>query len=77
MMDGLEWAHYLDNLVSKFPSIIQCKTEFIKQHDFSAHSRCYEEVGTIGVSLGNIRDHLMQNIPGLKEHGLNKHTVAR
>ena len=64
------------SLVNKFPGIIQCMTEFIKQHGFSAHSR-REETGTVGVPLGNIRDHLMQNIPGLKEHALSKHTVAR
>ena len=59
------------SLVSKFLGIIQCMTEFIKQHGFSAHSRHREESGTIGVSLGNISDHLIQNIPGLKEHGLS------
>ena len=52
-------------------------TEFIKQHGFSAHSRRRAETGTVGVSLGSIRDHLLQSIPGLKEHGLSKHTVAR
>ena len=36
-----------------------------------------EETGMAGVSLGQIRDHLLQNIPGLKEHGISKHTVAR
>ena len=50
----------------------QCMTEFIKQHGLSAHSRRGEETGTVGVSLGNIRDHLIQNIPGL-----SKHTVAQ
>lgn len=52
-------------------------TDFNKQPGFSAQSRQREETGKVGVSLGNIRDHLMQNIPGLKEHGLSKHTVAR
>ena len=65
------------SLVSKFPGIIHCMTEFIKQHAFSAHSRRREETGTVGVSLGSIRDYLLQSIPGLKEHGLSKHTVAR
>jgi len=64
------------SLVNKFPGIIQCMTEFIKQHGFSAHSH-HEETGTVGVFLGNIRDHLMQNIPGLKEHALSKYTVTQ
>ena len=65
------------SLVSKFPGIVDCATEFIKQHCCSAHSRRREETGTAGVSPGQIRDHLLQNIPGLKEHGISKHTVAR
>ena len=65
------------SLVSKFPGIVPCVTEFIKQHGFSAHSRRREETGIVGVSLDSIRVDLMQNIPGLKEHGLSKHTVSR
>ena len=29
-----------------------------------------------GVSLSQLRDHLKQNIPGLKEHGISKTTVS-
>lgn len=64
------------SLVTKFPGIIECTTEFIKQHGFSAHSHRCNETGGVGVSLVQIRDHLMQTIPGLKEHGLSKHAVA-
>ena len=65
------------SLVSKFPTIVECTTVFIQQHGYSAHNRRREETGTAGVSLGQIRDHLLQVIPGLRYHGLSKHTIAR
>ena len=51
--------------------------EFIKHHGFSAHNRRREEVGTAGVSLDEIRNHLFEVVPGLREMGISKHTIAR
>ena len=31
----------------------------------------------MGVTLGQIRDHLMDTISGLREIGISRHTVAR
>lgn len=63
--------------ISKFPQIVERTTEFIKHHGFSAHNRRREEVGTAGVTLDEIRNHLLKAVPGLKEVGISKHTIAR
>ena len=62
--------------MSKFPGLIECATEFNKQHVFSAYSRRREETGMVGVSLNQIRDHLIQNNPSLKAHGISISTVT-
>ena len=63
------------SLVSKFPGVVQCAAE-LKQHCFSAHSQQRQETGMAGVSPGQIRDHLEQNIPGLKEYGISNHCFS-
>ena len=65
------------SLVSKFPEIVQCSTSFIKANGFKAHERRREGVGKVGVSLREIRDHLMASIPNLKSHGISLNSVAR
>lgn len=65
------------SLVSKFPEIVLCATSFIKANGFSAHERRREEVGKVGVSLHEIRDHLLANVPNLKSHGISLSSVAR
>lgn len=63
-------------LSQKFPTLVKVATEFIKQHSFAAHGRRRETTGTgTGVSLEDIRQHLLATIPGLKEHGICKDTV--
>ena len=64
------------SLVSKFPGLVQCAAEFIKQHCFSAHSQQRQETGMAGVSPAQIRDHLEQNIPDLKEYGISNHCFS-
>lgn len=64
-------------MVSKFPTIVESASEFIKSHGYAAHVCCRESIAsTPGVSLGAIRTHLLVNVPGLKEHGISVHTVA-
>ena len=57
------------SLVEKFPEIVDVISEFIKQHGFSA--QCYRRTDTansLGVFASQIRNHLYQLIPGLKDH---------
>ena len=66
------------SLVKKFPEIIKTATNFIKQHGFSVQCRRRTETGySSGVSVSEIRTHLMKNVPGLIDHGISKSTVRR
>ena len=59
-----------------FPSISDVATEFIKSHGFCAQERRRSStITTSGVSIKEIREHLLKTIPGLKEHGISKQTV--
>ena len=65
------------SIVSKFPGIVKAATDFIKANGFSAHERRREETGKIGVSIAEIREHLLSNVPGLREHGISSSAVSR
>ncbi len=65
------------SVVSKYPSIITIVTEFIKQHGYKAQERRRTETGTTcGVTLREIREHMMQTIPELQEYGIGTTTIA-
>ena len=54
----------------RFPELVKVTTDFIKSHSFAAHSRRRSSTGTgTGVSLKDIQEHVIQNVPGLKEAG--------
>ena len=57
--------------------MVPVATSFIKANGFSAHERCREAVGKVGVSIREIRDHLLANVPNLKCHGISLTSVAR
>lgn len=64
------------SIVDKFPGIVTCATEFIKQHGFRAHQRRRTSTGTsLGVTIGEIKKHLYDNIVGLREHGIGDSTI--
>ena len=66
------------SLVQRFPNILDVTTEFIKQHSFSAqHRRRTDTCFSSGITISQICEHLIQNIPGLKEHGISNSTVRR
>ena len=50
---------------------------FVKANGFSAHERRRESIGKVGVSLGEIREHLLHTVPGLRERGFSGTSVAR
>ena len=55
-------------LYEKYPKLIEIVTNFIKQHSFSAHGRRRETSGTrTGVSLEQIREHILQELPELMD----------
>ena len=63
------------SIVSLFPSIIDTTVEFIKPHSFSAQNRrridtCYSS----GVTIPQIRSHLLEKVPDLKSHGISLST---
>ena len=63
-------------LYIKFASLLQSATDFIKSHSFEAHNRRRETTGIgTGVSLKDLQKHLLQNVPGLKEHGISRDTI--
>ena len=64
------------SILNKFPTIPDAATEFIKANGFKAQERRRETtITSCGVSVQDIRDHLLEVIPGLKEHGLSVTTV--
>jgi hypothetical protein len=60
----------------KFPSIVETATSFIKQQSFAAHNRRRESTGTgTGVTLKDLQQQLIDNVPGLKQHGISRDTI--
>ena len=60
-----------------FPDIPHIATEFIKASGFKAQEKRREStITSCGVSLRDIREHLIKEIPGLRKHGISE-TSAR
>ena len=60
----------------KYPQLVEIVTSFIKQHSFYAHNRRRETTGTgTGVTLAQIRKHVLEVIPALVDIPCN--TVHR
>ena len=50
----------------------------VENHGFSAHNRRRNETAnTSGVSITQIKEHLVKAVPRLKEHGISKTTIRR
>ena len=57
----------------KYPEIVPSATNFIKQQSYA---RRRESTGTgTGVTLKDLKQHLLDTVPGLKEHGISVDTV--
>ena len=55
----------------KFPEIRDVATEFIKRKGYKAQGkRRNDDFVSCGVSVQEVREHLLKTIPGLAEHGL-------
>ena len=66
------------SIVSKFPTIVDVAAEYVKQNGFSAQCRRRAETWySSGVTVEEIREHLLQEVPGLKEHGISVTSTRR
>ena len=65
------------SLTSKFPSIIEKNIDFIKQHGFAAQHHRRTSVYSCGATISQIREHLLNEIVCLKEHGISLSTIRR
>ena len=63
----------------KYPELVECASNFIKEHSFAAHVRRRESTATgAGVTLNDIRKHLLEVVPGLKQDGgISRDTIHR
>ena len=60
-------------LWQQFPTLIE---DFIKRHSFSVQCRRRESTGTgTGVSLKQIREYVMNEVPGLRDKGISRDTI--
>ena len=53
-------------LHSARPEVVQCITDFIKQHGFAAHEKRQETTASCGVSVKQIRQHVMNSFQDVK-----------
>ena len=66
------------SIVSKFPDLVCIAAEFVKQHGFSAQFRRRTETGySPGVTIPEIRDHLLKEVSGLRDYGISFSTTRR
>ena len=57
------------SIIQLFPSIIDKTSEFLKQHGLAAQCRRRNDTGfSSGVIINQIRQHLLENVQGLREH---------
>ena len=71
-----QYKHGQKSIVEKFPTIPDVATEFIKRNGFKAQEkRRDDDFVSCGVSVDEVRQHLLKTIPGLVEHGLCINTV--
>ena len=54
-----------------FPGIIETTQKFIEENGFEAHRRRQKTTATCGTTMKRVRNHLLEVVPGLKEHREN------
>ena len=63
-------------ILQRFPDVSHVATEFIKTSGFKAQEKRREStITSCGVSLKNITEHFIKEIPGLSEHGTSEMNV--
>ena len=65
-----------ESIEVKFPDTGQVATEFIQQNEYKAQEKRRDDnYISCGVSVEGVRQYLLENVPGLKDHGLSKSTL--
>lgn len=65
-------------LHDKYPDIVEKTVEFLQMHSFAAQERRRSSVSNAsGVTLSDIRSHLLKTVPGLKDNGISRSTIQR
>ena len=65
-------------IVQLFPIIIDITSEFLKQHGLAAQCRRRNDTGfSSGVTINQIRQNLLENVQGQREHNISKSRVRR
>ena len=60
------------SITIKFPSVVNIAADFVKQHSFAAQIRRRTNTrSSAGVSIVQIRTHILENVPGLREHRIS------
>ena len=64
------------SIVSKFPTIPEVVTEFLKTNGFKAQERRRDDdFRSCGVSIEEIRQHLLKTVPNLADYGISNNTI--
>ena len=64
------------SIASKFPTLVDSAADFVLQHSFAAQTRSRTNTGSsTGVSIAEIRLHLLDKVLGLKKHEISLSTV--
>ena len=61
-----------------YPTLVEEMARFLHMHSFNAQARRRSDAASsMGVTLEQIRQHLLDCVPGLKTHGISRSTVHR
>ena len=64
------------SIVSKFPDIPEIVSEYIKRNGYKAQERRRtNDFESCGVSVSDVRRHILDTVPGLKQYGISLSTV--
>ena len=66
------------SIASKFQTSLDIAANLVKQHSFVVQIRRRTNTGSsASVSIGKIRQHLLDKVPGLKQHEISFPTISR
>ena len=76
--EGAKLAGGQPSLVSKFLELVDVTADFIKKHGFSGNYRRRNDTNySSAVTIKQVRDQLLENVPGLLDHNISVTTVRR
>lgn len=63
--------------VARHADLVPVVHDYIQGRGFAAHERRRDTIGTVGVSLREIQEHAMSEIPALASEGISLSTISR